>query len=329
MDGQMALFSEISETRSLGGDGRGFHYGFFGNFQSPHTREAYRRDLKHFFGFYGESFGMLKTPQEITGDHVLAFRNFLQVKGGPGGKPCAPKTVIRKLATLKTYFDFLIQRKVMESNPALSSLIKRPRDQVKTETQDLADEQVRALLRVIPEDKFLHRAVIAVLFGTGLRRQEILYLKVEDYQERQGIKFLRFLGKGSKICETSLHPAVIEALELYREWMKEQGRELRPGDWLFQPTRNPLDKKGEFLNRPLNPKTLRYLLQFYARKAGIKERVSPHSARATVIGSLLEGGADLYRVSQMVHHESVKTTQKYDKRKKRLADSPVFGLKFF
>ncbi len=72
-----------------------------------------------------------------------------------------------------------------------------------------------------------------------------------------------------------------------------------------------------------------YIIKHYCKKIGIAAGISPHSARATVIGSLLDSGCDLYKVSQLVNHSNVKTTQGYDKRKKSLIDSPVFKLNYF
>ena len=123
-----------------------------------------------------------------------------------------------------------------------------------------------------------------------------------------------------------LHPSCVAALERYLERMEAEGRKHIAEDWLFQPTRNPSDPKN--LNKPLNPKTINEILDSYARKIGLNFKISPHSARATFIGELLDLGVDIYRVAQEVNHASVKTTEEYDKRKKGIADSPVFKIDF-
>ena len=103
---------------------------------------------------------------------------------------------------------------------------------------------------------------------------------------------------------------------------------LNVGDeWLFQPSRN--NTNPDHLNKKLMPASIDFILNKYCRKIGIQSKITPHSARATMISSLLEHGCDLYRVSQLVNHSNVKTTQGYDKRGKKFSDSPVFGLKFF
>jgi site-specific recombinase XerD len=102
-------------------------------------------------------------------------------------------------------------------------------------------------------------------------------------------------------------------------------RELSPHDYLFRPTKNPVGT----LEKKLNPKSIDYIIKKYCQKMGLDGRYSPHSARATYIGSALENGADLYRVSQDVGHSYVTTTQEYDKRRRRLKDSPIHQLGFF
>jgi integrase/recombinase XerD len=300
-----------------------FNYEFFENFDSEHTRTAYKRDLIQFFNFVCSQFGQISHPQQLQKAHVIAFRNALQASGGKGGKPCCPKTVIRKLAAIASYCNFLIEKGLLTSNPAAN--VKRPHDAVITETCDLGDDQVKALLSAVDITKksgHLHQAVLVMLFSTGMRKGELIHLKFENYQEHQGLKIIQFIGKRGKVARIPLHPMAIFHLEQYIEHMRLTGRELKANDWIFQPANARLNKK-------LQPTSVDYIIKRYCRDIGIKTRITPHSARATVIGSLLESGCDLYKVSQLVNHSNVKTTQGYDKRKKSLIDSPVFKLKYF
>ena len=106
-------------------------------------------------------------------------------QGGIHNSPCAPKTIARKLATLSSFYNFLVQKGVYPSNPALS--IKRPRREVVTPTQALNSEQVRELFKVLEDNpnksRYLHRALIISFFTTGLRKNEILNLKFRDYKK--------------------------------------------------------------------------------------------------------------------------------------------------
>ena len=297
---------------------------FFENFNSLHTRKSYETDIRHFLSWVHFEF-KLSTYSDLERNHIIKYRNWLQEAGGRNGNPCAPKTVARKLASLSTYSDYLVEKSLLEFNPVTS--VKRPRRDVVSPTNALTGEQVKALLLTIPEDTnsgILHRSLIIMFFTTGLRKSEILNMKFKDYREINEFRVIEFIGKGGKIGQKVLHPTNIKTLETYLEHMRVQGREHSPEDWLFQPGHNPTDPTN--LNKPLNPKTINEIIDYYGKKIGLNFKISPHSARATFIGELLELGVDIYTVAKEVNHSSVKTTQEYDKRRKKLSDSPVFKL---
>lgn len=299
---------------------------FFDNFNSRHTRSSYEIDIRHFLTWAYEELS-LKSYGDLERSHVIKYRNWLQEAGGRSGQPCAPKTVARKLASLSSYSDFLVEISILEFNPVSS--IKRPRRDVISPTNALSGTQVRELLQAISGDTssgILHRAILMMFFTTGLRKSEILNLKFKDYREINEYRVLEFVGKGGKIGQKVLHPECIETLDHYIQNMDKLGRSLEREDWLFQPSHNPTNP--DQLNKPLNPKTINEIIDSYAKKIGLNFKVTPHSARATFIGELLEQGVDIYSVAREVNHSSVKTTQEYDKRKKKLSDSPVFKLKF-
>lgn len=310
----------------------GYHsqlnYEFFENFESDHTKAAYKSDLNQFFGFVSHTFGPMRSIDDLNRSHVIAYRNYLQTNGGRKGKPCCPKTVIRRLAAVKSYCDFLIEKGFMKLNP--TSSVRRPRDEVITATQDLTDDQVRRLIEAVDTNKMsglLHKAILTLMFSTGLRKSELIHLKVGDYRDLNGYKIVQFIGKRGKVSRVPLHPTASYHLDRYILWMKDQGRAMSADDWLFQPTRNHSD--NGHITKKLSAGSVDFIIKRYCRKVGIDARITPHSARATVIGSLLEHGCDLYKVSQLVNHSNVKTTQSYDKRGKKISDSPVFHLKFF
>lgn len=316
-----------SNHLQYGGYSSQLDYEFFENFDSEHTRAAYKNDLIQFFDFIQKEFGPVTHPQQLQKMHVVAFRNALQAPKPEGDRSYCPKTIIRKLAAIASYSAFLIEKGLMTSNP--TAHVKRPVDQVMTPTNDLSDEQVKALIDSVDLDKKsgpLHKAILVLLFSTGMRKGELINQKFENYMEHQGLKIIQFVGKRGKVNRVPLHPAAIFHLEQYLGHMRKCGRELRKGDWLFQPAMN---NHSSITNKKLQATSIDYIIKYHCKKIGITSRISPHSARATVIGSLLESGCDLYKVSQLVNHSNVKTTQGYDKRKKSLVDSPVFKLKYF
>jgi site-specific recombinase XerD len=299
---------------------------FFENFTSKHTRTSYRTDIDQFLRFLNLDHGVDTYP-DVERIHVIKYRNWLQDCGGRWGDACAPKTVARKLASISSYFDFLVEKGKADSNPATS--VKRPRREVLSPTNALSGDQVRELFLAIDENTRsgpLHKALLITFFTTGLRKSEVLQMKYKDYKPLNDHKILEFKGKGGKVGQKLLHPICIEALDQYIQWMSDQERAHRSGHWMFQPTRNPSDPNN--LNKPLNPKTINEILEQYGRKIGLNFSISPHSARATFISELLELGVDIYTVAREVNHSSVTTTQEYDKRRKKLLDSPVLKLKY-
>jgi len=303
-----------------------FYEEFFDNFTSMHTRKSYKIDINNFLNWVHTELRISKYDA-VDRASVIKYRNWLQEAGGRHGNPSAPKTVARKLAALSSYFDFLVEKGQCDFNPVTS--VKRPRREVLSPTAALSAKQVGELFQAIDANKqagAMHRAILIMFFTTGLRKSEILNLKYKDYRDINDYKVIEFVGKGGKVGQKLLHPQSVEALEIYLQWMRDHDREHEPMDWLFQPSHNPTDPSN--VNKPLNPKTINEILNYYAKKIGLNFSVSPHSARATFIGELLEAGVDIYSVAREVNHSSVKTTQEYDKRRKKIMDSPVFKLKF-
>lgn len=326
MTGKLIAINAQGVGEALHNNSSALDFEFFENFESMHTRTAYKRDLIQFFKFINESFGSISSPMQLQKMHVIAFRNALHAPKSEGRNMCCPKTIIRKLAAITSYCNFLIEKGLMVTNPTAN--IKRPLDQVITETNDLTDEQVKTLLGSIDLSKRsgpLHKAILVLLFSTGIRKGELINLKLEDYQEHQGIKIIQYIGKRGKVARTPLHPVAVFHLENYLTHIKSEGAGLEPTDYLFQGCGNR-SKIG--VNKKLQATSIDYIVKYHCKKIGVTENITPHSARATLIGSLLQSGCDIYKVSQLVNHSNVKTTQAYDKRKKSLIDSPVFKLEY-
>ncbi|EQC44294.1 tyrosine-type recombinase/integrase [Bacteriovorax sp. Seq25_V] len=294
---------------------------FFENFTSAHTRKNYLIDINQFLKWVNDFFD-LSDYKDIQRIHVIKYRNYLSEIGGHGGEPCTPKTINRKLASLSTYFKYLVERNYCQINPVSS--VKRPRPEVKSPTNAISKAQVLEIFDAISRNKNsgpMHMALLVTFFTTGLRKSEILNLRFKDYHRHGDHMVFEYRGKGGKLGKKLLNPVCVKAINEYVKWMEELERPHEESDWLFQPTRNPSDPKN--LNKPLNPKTINEIINSYAKKVGIGVSVTPHSARATFISELLGAGVDIYTVAREVNHASVKTTQEYDKRRKKLIESPV------
>lgn len=299
--------------------------------RTPMTEVAYRRDLRDFFRFMKTNFGLPRVVEkkmrfeEVKRVHIVKYKMFLETTSSARRKQFAPNSVNRKISTVSSFFQFLVRREILGKNPA--ELCVRPKRIVMEETQAFSDREMKNLFDlVIEEAPPLHKAVILLLFTTGMRQAELRNIKHTDFKDREGIRFLRYMGKGQKVNEIPIHPTTAHYVEEYVRWMEQIGRKIGEQDFLFQPTKNSYD--GEF-KKKLSHTAVGYIVKKWARQINPNKRITPHSARATFISSLIENGEDIYYVSQLVNHADVRTTQRYNKRKRSFRKNPVFNLNFF
>jgi site-specific recombinase XerD len=296
-------------------------YEFFNNFLSPHTRKSYRSDITQFFEFLKDHFPEISNYESVERVHFVAFRNWLTDNN------LAPKSINRKIAANSSFFDFLIEKNLVHFNPCSS--IKRPRQEVIQPTNDLSDIEISTLFELINDLKgpgLLHKAVLYTLFTTGIRKAELINLKRKNFVIKDSHYTIEVRAKGGKQLTKVVHPQCAEVILEYMAYLESVGEKIHPEDWIFRPSKNPLDPSHTL--KPLNPKSVDYIVKTWCKKAGINHRISPHSARASYIGSALDAGIDLFKISKDVGHASVKTTEEYNKRRQKLSESPVFGLGF-
>ncbi|MEI8346438.1 MAG: tyrosine-type recombinase/integrase, partial [Pseudomonadota bacterium] len=136
----------------------------------------------------------------------------------------------------------------------------------------------------------------------------------------------QYQAKGDKEMITPLNPRAEQAMGEYLEWCQHVGYSMNPDDFIFRPTKNP--RQADHLNKPLDAKAVNYIIKKYAKKIGIKGRVTVHSARSTVIGMLLDKGISIDKVADFVGHRDMGTTKSYNKRKSKLQQSPTFEINF-
>ncbi|MBO9542561.1 site-specific tyrosine recombinase XerD [bacterium] len=256
---------------------------------SAHSLKAYRQDLDQFRRFVGEA------PLESI--DYLMLRRYLGELSENGYQRA---TIARKLAALRTFFRYLARERVVSTNPVASVASPKAARRL---PKFLDREELEALFAAPEPESSLgmrDRAILELLYATGMRVGEIVALKTDqiDWDEREIVVF----GKGSKERLVLLD---VHAAELVGAYLREARPRLVGGR---------ADDGILFVNRQgqaLNQRSVQRMLQKYVRAAGIQKEVSPHTLRHTFATHLLEGGADLRVVQELLGHASLSTTQIY------------------
>ena len=256
----------------------------------PTTCESYRQDLSLFAAFLGKR--RIGSLARVQASHVREFLQELRATRSPG-------TVARKLAAVKGLFRFLEGQRVIARSP--TAFIETPRLWRRL-PQTLSLDEVQRLLDSVEPEGLGQRnlAMLELLYGTGLRVSELVSLDVASVNFDAG--FVRCIGKGDKERIVPLGGAAAEALRRYLG--KERLRLIAK-----QPDTAALfvNRRGERLTR----QRLWQLLRRYAKAGLIPKPVGPHTLRHSFATHLLERGADLRTVQELLGHANITTTQRY------------------
>ena len=253
---------------------------------SPHTIKNYRSDLIEFFRFLGES---------SLGDvNYLSIRRFLAYLKG---KEFLKSTVSRKLACLKSFFKYLTREHLVSANPA--SGIATPKRERRLPSF-LETKEVEHLIETTKGDSWemkRDRAILETLYSSGIRVSELVGLNWEDVDLLSGL--LKVRGKGKKERIVPLGSCASDAI---KEYMDARVTDSEDGSL-------PL-----FLNRSktrLTDRSVRRIILKCAKRAALKKGISPHTLRHTFATHLLDRGADLRSVQELLGHAHLSTTQIY------------------
>jgi integrase/recombinase XerC len=227
----------------------------------------------------------------------LAIREFLAYLYGQN---YTKSTTARKLATLRSFYKFLIRRGLVSVNPL--STIRTPK-QEKRLPKCLDLEQVQKLLDAPGDADILaarDKSMLEVLYSSGIRVSELVELSMADIDLQEGV--LRVKGKGRKDRLTPIGSQAIKALQRYFEMRAVDGKSQASGS-----ERVFLNKHGE----SLSTRSVRRKLDKYLVSAGLDPGISPHTLRHSFATHLLNNGADLRSVQELLGHQSLSTTQIY------------------
>lgn len=257
---------------------------------SDNSVEAYERDLKRLEDYLSQH-GADSVHATYDDLQAFVYETFKTVSNA--------RTQARLLSGVHSYYRFLLYHHYIEQDP--SELIEMPK--VEMHLPDvLSVEEINAMIRQIDLSKpegHRNRAIIEMLYGSGLRVSELVNLRLSDMFRQDG--YMRIMGKGSK---QRLVPISPEADKWFGYWLED---------------RSALDVKPEyadvaFLNRygrQLTRMMIFMIIKDLARQAGITKTVSPHTLRHSFATHLLQNGADLRIIQQLLGHESIVTTEIY------------------
>jgi len=259
---------------------------------SSNSVEAYLRDVEKLHQFTESTSG--KSPKEILSEDIQLFLGWINDLG------MLPHTQARVISGLKAFYKYLIIENEVKLDPV--SLIESPRLSRKLpDTLSINDinELIGAIDLSSPEG-MRNKAILEVLYGCGLRVSELTDLKISNLY--LDIEFIKVTGKGNK---ERLVPIGSEAIKLLRIYLNEIRVHLKiqPGkhDYVF------LNRRGAPLSRVM----VFLIIKQLAEKIGLKKNISPHTFRHSFATHLIEGGADLRAVQEMLGHESITTTEIY------------------
>ena len=260
---------------------------------SQNTRESYNNDLKRYLMFMQES---AREMRGITASHIERFISELYETG------LEASSMARNISAIRSFHKFLVIERSLDTNPAETlHLPKQARYLPTVLTVEETMHLLEAPLSTTPQSKFATRdkALLELLYATGVRVSELVNLQQQSLYLEAG--FVRIFGKGSKERLVPVGDSAVKWINEYRTGLRLSLVKGYSDDYIF------LNSRGKKLSRM----AIYSMVQHYAQLAGIEKNISPHTFRHTFATHLLEGGADLRAVQEMLGHSSIVTTQIY------------------
>lgn len=260
------------------------------------TIKSYREDLTSLVEYLEEALGQVPKPHQVT---PLDLRGYVAAMHEAG---YARSSVARRLASMRSFFRFAQREGLVESNPAKP--LRNPRPERKL-PHFLSTEEIGKLLNAPPSQGWMglrDRAMLETMYSAGLRVSELVAIDVADVSHDEGL--VRVRGKGKR---ERLAPLGSYALKAIDKWMVERSR---LGDAkLLKQRESPV-----FLNRfgkRITTRSVARMLEKYLRETALDQRTSPHTLRHSFATHLLDRGADIRSVQELLGHKSLVTTQIY------------------
>ena len=258
---------------------------------SPRTIDTYRKSLDKFLALVGEG-ALLESFSEMQ---VKSFVWDLKMR-----QKLSPTSICEHLAALKSFGKYLVRSSILETNPTENiPMPKRPKRLVAFLGQkDLAEEKFPEIENpTLPQVRA--RVLLELIYGSGLRISECQSLTWDRLREKE--RLVRVLGKGNKERIVPITDALVERLGLFKAKLTEAGHLVSATGFVF------VSEDG----KPYSIRTLRNDIQSLLRDIGWEGKASPHVLRHSFATHLLENGAEIMSVKEMLGHSSISTTQIY------------------
>ncbi|MGC5324467.1 site-specific tyrosine recombinase XerD [Brevibacillus sp. SYSU BS000544] len=258
---------------------------------SANTLESYQRDLVMYVSYLRDN-GVIDI-QDTSRAHIIGYLMMLQEKGR------ATATLSRNMASIRAFYQFLVRDKFISNDPSIH--LETPKIE-KRLPKVLSIQDVELLLEgpdLGEPTGMRDKAMLELLYATGIRVSELVNLNISDVNLEMG--FLKCMGKGSKERIIPLGRIAIEVVRTYIQRGRTQLLKASTDHSLF------LNHLGKRITRQGFWK----IIKKYAQKAGIRVEITPHTLRHSFATHLLENGADLRSVQEMLGHADISTTQIY------------------
>ena len=260
---------------------------------SINSIEAYVRDVEKLNQFL-EHKNIQKPPEKLVTDDIRDFMQWIASSG------ISSRSQSRTLSGIKAFYKYLILEENLKKDP--TELIETPKIGKKL-PYTLSKTEIIELLESVdlshPQGE-RNRAMLEVLYGCGLRVSELINLKLSDWHRNEG--FIRVIGKGNKERLAPIGEVAKKHLNIYIKKIRTHQPKVKGHeDFIF------LNRNGKQLSRVM----IFYIIKELAKKINLKKKISPHIFRHSFATHLIDGGADLRAVQEMLGHESITTTELY------------------
>lgn len=260
---------------------------------SPNSIEAYEHDINKLCQFLSVK-QLDETPEGID---LVTLREFIRWVNELG---MMPTTQARVISGIKAFYKYLLMEDLIKKNP--SELLEAPKT-VRKLPDVLSVHEIDAMIAAIDHSKpggMRNQAILETMFSCGLRVSETVGLKISDISFTD--QFVRVVGKGDKERLVPIGSVALKAIRLYLDHVRvHMTPKTGSNDIVF------LNRRGSKLTRVM----IFLMIRKTAQDAGIRKKISPHTFRHSFATSLVEAGADLRAVQQMLGHESITTTEIY------------------